>query len=200
MQNIDAGPDLSRALDESYGDGPAHRPLEPILRTGRRVRRRRQMWQGSAAVMAAAATVVAVAAAADLVGGDEVHVVAQPSATASPSPTPSRPSTPRMTPSPAASSEPDVVFGAGEQLRARPPTVIVTQIADVELGSRFAGPDDRTAAAEVRWQGERWYVLAREIDGAPAEYFSEAATRRTPTLADFLADAKERYGEGTGLR
>ena len=200
MRDIDAGPDLARALDESYGDGPAHRPIEPVLRTGRRVRRRRQVLGGSAAVMAAVAALFTVTAAADLVSGDEGQVVARPSATALPSSTPSRPSTPSPTPSPAASSEPEVAFGPGERLRARPPTVILTQIADVELGPRFAGPDDRTAAAEVRWQGERWYVLAREIDGGPAEYFPEAATRSTPTLPDFLADAEERYGDGTGLR
>lgn len=171
MQDIDAGPDLGRALDESYGDGPSHRPVEPILKTGRRVRRRRQILQGTAAVVTAAGAMFAVALTAHLVGDDGVQVVARPRATAPLSPTPLRPSTPSVTPTPAASSAPEVVFGPGERLRAQPPTVIVTQIADVQLGSRFAGPDDRTAAAEVRWQGKQWYVLAREIDDGPAEYF-----------------------------
>lgn len=87
---------------------------------------------------------------------------------------------------------------------------ILEQRPDVDLGPSFAGPDDPTAVAAVQWRGERWYVLARHLQGSgpawscgggcPAEYFPTAASVSRPTLDGFLEHARASYDEGTGLR
>jgi hypothetical protein len=68
------------------------------------------------------------------------------------------------------------------------------------MGPSFAGPHARTAVAEVRWKGERWYVLARHIRGSRPEYFPTAASVSRPTLDGFLEYARASYDDGTGLR
>ncbi|WP_180934657.1 hypothetical protein [Nocardioides ungokensis] len=77
---------------------------------------------------------------------------------------------------------------------------VVQQRAGVDLGPDFAGPDATTAVAEVRWQGETWFVLARRLPGSPPEYFPTAASVSAPTLAGFLDYARGRYAGGAGLR
>ena len=77
---------------------------------------------------------------------------------------------------------------------------VLAQRAGVDLGPSFAGPGDPTAVAEVRWDGERWYVLARDLGAGPPEYFPTAASVSRPTLDGFLTYARASYDEGTGLR
>jgi hypothetical protein len=94
-----------------------------------------------------------------------------------------------------------VSFGGGDRLVPEPGVEIVRQQADPDLGPAFAGPDAlRTAVAEVRWQGERWYVLARELPDSDPEYFPTAASVSRPTLEGFLDYARTSYESGTGLR
>jgi hypothetical protein len=92
-----------------------------------------------------------------------------------------------------------VRFGAGEELLPRAGVAILQQTGDIDIGPRFAGPNDRSAAAEVRYAGERWYVLARELDG-DIQYFPTAASVSKPTLEEFLPYAKDSYNTGDGLR
>lgn len=75
---------------------------------------------------------------------------------------------------------------------------ILQQSPDVDLGAGFAGPDDPSAVAEVRVDGERWYVLARRLQGTRPQYLPTAAEVGGPTLDDFLAYASEQYAEGGG--
>jgi hypothetical protein len=94
-----------------------------------------------------------------------------------------------------------VNFGQGSELVAEPGVEIVRQQADPDIGPSFAGPDAlHTAVAEVRWEGERWYVLARELPGGDPEYFPTAASVSRPTLEGFLEYARTSYGSGAGLR
>jgi len=94
-----------------------------------------------------------------------------------------------------------VEFGDGESLEPRAGVEIISQTGDLSMmPSNFAGPNDRTAVAEVTYQGERWYVLARQIDGTTPEYFPTAASVSLPTLEQFLPYAADQYANGTGLR
>ena len=77
---------------------------------------------------------------------------------------------------------------------------IVRQRPDPEVPG-FAGPGDNTAVAEVRWNGARYFVLARQIAGSDPEYFpTSASVPAKPTLESFLDHARKQYGSGEGLR
>ena len=52
----------------------------------------------------------------------------------------------------------------------------------------------------VSYDGARWFVLARQIDGSKPEYFPTAGSVGGATIADFLAYAAGQYGSGEGLR
>ncbi len=90
-------------------------------------------------------------------------------------------------------------FGQGEELLPRDGVELLQQTGDIDLGPSFAGPNDRTAVAEVTYAGERWYVLARDSDG-DIQYFPTAASVSEPTLEEFLPYAKAAYNSGGGLR
>jgi hypothetical protein len=94
-----------------------------------------------------------------------------------------------------------VRFTAAGRLAPLDGVTLVRQRTDLRLGNDFAGPEDRTAVAEVRWRGGTWFVAARRLPGSPPEYFPTAASVSGPTLDDFLAYARDRYSEqGAGLR
>ena len=57
-----------------------------------------------------------------------------------------------------------VAFDQGETLVPEDGVEILDQRPSPDMPEGFAGPDDRTAVAMVRWQGERWFVLARQTD------------------------------------
>lgn len=88
--------------------------------------------------------------------------------------------------------------GDGQTLLPLEGVTILQQTDDVELGPGFAGPDDPSAVAEVRVDGERWYVLARVLPGSSPEYIPTAAAIGLRTLEDFLAEAALRFGDGGG--
>lgn len=94
-----------------------------------------------------------------------------------------------------------VRFGEGETLLPRDGVEILRQTGDLSMmPASFAGPGDRTAVAEVRYDGERWYVLARQLPDSDPEYFASAASVTAPTLDQFLTYAADSYASGTGLR
>jgi DNA-binding phage protein len=88
--------------------------------------------------------------------------------------------------------------GGDETLLPLDGVTILQQTGDVELGPGFAGPADPSAVAEVRVNGERWYVLARTLPGSSPEYIPTAASIGLRTLDDFLAEAALRFGDGGG--
>lgn len=87
---------------------------------------------------------------------------------------------------------------SGEALEALPGVTVLRQRANPEVGDSFARPADRSAVAEVRTDGRRWYVLARQPTGAPAQYIAVSAADGGASLEDFLALARGRYAEGGG--
>lgn len=94
-----------------------------------------------------------------------------------------------------------VRFAPDGRLEARDDDVtLIDQRTHPDLGQTFAGPDDLTAVAEVRWGEKRWYVLARRIGDSDPEYFPTAASVSAPTLDGFIDYAREAYASGGGLR
>ncbi|CAN5535145.1 hypothetical protein BH10ACT10_BH10ACT10_23190 [soil metagenome] len=76
---------------------------------------------------------------------------------------------------------------------------ILRQRPHVSVGDSFALPTDRTAAALVRTDGgQRYYVLARDLGAAPAEYIAVSEKEGGPTLTAFLDFARMVYAEGGG--
>ncbi len=65
----------------------------------------------------------------------------------------------------------------------------------------FAAPGDDSAVAKVVLDGRVSFVLARRSPGGPTEAIPvDADVLPEPTLAAFLAHARDRYASGAGLR
>lgn len=77
-------------------------------------------------------------------------------------------------------------------------TQIIEQRPGVDVGASFAAPGDVTGAALVASEGSRTFVLARRVDGDPAQYIAVNATRVMDTLDEFLEFARARYADGGG--
>lgn len=90
-----------------------------------------------------------------------------------------------------------VAFGDGEVLAALAGVTIVEQRPSPDVGESFATATDISAVAMVEKNGERWYVLARDIDG-PAQYIAVPERKGGADLDAFLELARVRYAEGGG--
>jgi len=77
-------------------------------------------------------------------------------------------------------------------------TEILEQRPGADVGDSFAAPDDVTGVALVTSEGSRVFVLARLVDGGPAQYIAVSASADMDTIEEFLAFARERYAEGGG--
>jgi hypothetical protein len=89
--------------------------------------------------------------------------------------------------------------GDTDTLVPRDGVEVLAQRGGVDAGASWAGPDDRTAAADVvDPDGERWFVLARSFDGKPAQYIAVPHGEGGRDLDAFLELARERYAEGGG--
>lgn len=89
--------------------------------------------------------------------------------------------------------------GPGERLEPLDAVTLVAQRPHPDLPASWAGDSDRSAVAEVEFEGTRYYVLARELRGDPSpQYIAVQADRGGRTLDDFLELARERYAEGGG--
>ncbi len=95
----------------------------------------------------------------------------------------------------------EFVDAESEELRPSDGAVIVAQTGEVEIAG-FAEPEDRVAAAMVRFEGggSRSFVLARQIGDASPEYLVVDGSVGGPDLDAFLAYADRHYAEGEGLR
>lgn len=75
---------------------------------------------------------------------------------------------------------------------------IVEERVNPDLPDSFATDADRSAVALVETDGERWYVLARDLPGSPAEFIAVHRSDGGVTLDVFLELAADRYAEGGG--
>ncbi len=91
--------------------------------------------------------------------------------------------------------------GSTERLQPVAGVTSLRQRAHVSVGDAFGGPNDQTAAAEVRAaDGRRYYVLARRIPGSAPQYIAVSEADGGPTLDSFLDLARKAYsGNGGGL-
>lgn len=69
-----------------------------------------------------------------------------------------------------------VSFGDGKTLVPEDGVELLDQRPSPQMPENFAPPGDRTAVAMVRWQGERWFVLARQLPESPPQYLPTAAS------------------------
>ncbi len=92
-------------------------------------------------------------------------------------------------------ADPLVSMQAGGSLRPADGVELLAQETDLDLGPRFAGPQDRTAAAEVRVDGRRWYVLARDGASGPPDYVTIDPRTSAATFEGFLVEAAETYAD-----
>lgn len=93
-----------------------------------------------------------------------------------------------------------VRFGDDGLLEPLAGVTLIRQLADPDIGPAFADEGEETAVAEVRWEGERWYVLARKSGNGGPEYFPTAASVSARTLEEFIPYAHDAYTGGGGLR
>ncbi|KAB2813065.1 hypothetical protein F9L07_15335 [Pimelobacter simplex] len=90
--------------------------------------------------------------------------------------------------------------GAGPVLEPGIGARILRQWPDPDVPG-FAAPGDTTAVAKVEVDGLTYFVLARRsADGATDTIPYQADLLAEPTLAAFLAHARDRYASGEGLR
>jgi len=92
-----------------------------------------------------------------------------------------------------------VEFGADGMLAALDGVTLVRQQDSPDVGEEFAPAGAKTAVAQVTYQGDTWFVLARDLDGPP-EYFPTAASVSGSTMTEFLDYARQQYAGGEGLR
>lgn len=90
-----------------------------------------------------------------------------------------------------------VSFGAGEHLVAAEGVRIHEQVASPDLGPDFAPASALTAAARITSEDGEHYLVVRKVGGV-TEVIPH--TGEFDTLADFVAFAKRRYADGSGLR
>ncbi len=92
-------------------------------------------------------------------------------------------------------ADPLVALQTDGSLRPAEGVELLAQERDLGFGQRFAGPEDRTAAAEVRADGRRWYVLVRDGAGGPPDYITLDPRASAATFEAFLVEAAATYSD-----
>lgn len=172
---------ISEQIETSFGEGPAHRPLEDRLSAGRRARRRRKGAEGVAAI--AGVAVLGLAAYAIAPGGSP-DSAKDPGFTNQTSGSPT--TTPTTSPTGAAASEP-----LGESMWAEYDTDGNVVLADgvTEL-QRVPNPlglqhPEKSVGLEVERNGKRvWMLLEYSEKGSAAS--SDPAQKSFATLQQWL--------------
>lgn len=205
----DLWPDL---LDQAIGSPPGGGPdPQALVAAGRRSVRRRRL-AASAGTAAATVAVLGVMIALRPGGGGPASApyASEPTAPASTAASDADPGLADPTPSNDLPI-PSVTGTASDQVVVGPahvtwgPDGLVATEGGRILEQRsplhfkdFAGPGERTAAAEVRtFAGATWYVVARE--GAEPQFINVVGSTQWASLDEFVQWAKERYRRGEGL-
>lgn len=77
---------------------------------------------------------------------------------------------------------------------------LLDQRSDIDPRHNIAPPGVPVAVAEVRWEGQRWYVVARDLVDEGSEYFPAAASVTKPTLDAFVTWLEADPANFDGLR
>lgn len=93
-----------------------------------------------------------------------------------------------------------VRFGDDGLLEPLAEVQLLDQTSDIDPRHNIAPPGVPVAVAEVRWEGQRWYVVARDLDDEGSEYFPAAASVTKPTLDAFVTWLEADPANFDGLR
>ena len=85
-----------------------------------------------------------------------------------------------------------------DRLVAGPGVEILDQVSRPRVPD-FAPPGARTAAAQLRVDGERWFVLVRSFPQEPAQVIPTRGRVGGPTLQSFVDHARSQFSSGAGL-
>lgn len=170
---------LGEELDGSFGAGPAHRPVEETLRSGRRALRRRRvgMAAGALAVLASIGTVYAVAA--DGPGPRTAGEVAT-DPTPAPSPSPTKDVAPPSEPWARAEN---VRYSTDGELEVRPGVVVHEHI---ENPYGYDLPK-RSDALDLTFRDRRIWTIV-ELTNNGSTYSGSEPSNGWASFADYVAD------------
>jgi hypothetical protein len=172
---------LRKEIDQSFGAGPALRPVEDRIAAGHRALVRRRVAGGVAALAAVAAVGTGVYA---VTPGDPVgsgHVAVDPTSTPTPTPTPS-PAPP--TPEAEAWGKGEIVrYSPDGQLEVRPGVVVHEHIAN-PYGYK---PPQRSDALDLTFHGHRsWNIV--ELRRGEQEASGSTPSNGWASFADYVDD------------
>lgn len=86
--------------------------------------------------------------------------------------------------------------GRTTELVPRRGVELLRQRSGPDVAGATAAAEGAAAAAEVRWRGRRWYVLALRPPGSDASYLPFVATATAADLDGFLTLALTEFGDG----
>jgi hypothetical protein len=87
----------------------------------------------------------------------------------------------------------------GRLVPVRHGVTVLRSVRDPEIPG-FTDGTQVSVAAELRVDGDRYYVLARRFAEGPPDYFRISVRQGGPTLETMLDFARQKYGSGEGLR
>jgi hypothetical protein len=198
--------DLRDRIDTSFGDGPAHRPVEARVEAGRRaLRRRRMLTTGAAAATVLVAATAPLAVAQLHHPGERLPVTRPaphvPKKSAGSIPTGGTTIAPGHTyaENPITRADSPVHFD-GDRLVAEDGATITARIADPPTSSS-AVPDRCTARAAAVTDGPTdLFVLGYTCPHGAWDLFTETAGSRAATLPAWLDAVKAAQDGGEGVR
>ena len=168
---------LHEELDRSFGTGPAHRPVEETLQSGRRALRRRRVGlaAGALAVLASIGTVYAVAA-------DGPGPRTSGEVVTDPTPPPSPPEDGTPTSEPWGRGE-AVRYSTDGELEVRPGVVVHEHIEN----PYDYQPPRRSDALDITFRGQRTWTIV-ELRNGGFTYSGSTPSNGWASFAHYVAD------------
>jgi hypothetical protein len=178
---------LHQELERSFGEGPAHQPVEETLRAGRRALRRRRVGAaaGALAVVAALGTGYAVSTA-----GPEPLTSGEVATDPTPAPSPTEDATPTSEPWGKAET---VRYSAAGELQVRPGVVVHERIEN-PYGYR---PPKRSDALDITFEGRRIWTIV-ELRNGGFTYSGSVPSNGWASFADYVANQAGAATDGNG--
>ena len=178
---------LQRELESSFGEGPAHQPVEETLRAGRRALRRRRIGAaaGALAVVAALGTGYAASTA-----GPEPRTSGEVATDPTPAPSPTEDAPPTSEPWDKAQT---VRYSAAGQLEVRPGVVVHEHIEN-PYGYE---PPNRSDALDLTFRRQRIWTIV-ELRNDSYTYSGSVPSNGWASFADYVADQVGAASDGNG--